>query len=197
MNPAGLLLAAGAGRRFGGPKALVRYDGELLADRAVRMLHDAGCAPVVVVLGAAVRDVVAQAELADAVVLVNEGWSAGIGSSLQVGLTALGQLGAPAAVVALVDQPGVGPDVVRRLAAAWAGGAVAAVASYGGRPRNPVLLDAAVWPEVSAAAHDDVGAREWLRANPERVVVVACDDIGTDADIDTRADLDRLVEGKA
>ena len=58
---AGLVLAAGGGRRYGGPKALVRRDGELLVERAVATAREAGCAPIVVVLGASAADVRAQA----------------------------------------------------------------------------------------------------------------------------------------
>src|SRR5436309_15777649 len=116
MTCAGLLLAAGSGSRLGTPKALVELDGELLVDRGVRLLADGGCDPVVVVLGAAAHDVVARARLDRATVVVNEGWSDGIGSSLRVGLTVVAELGATHVVVALADQPGVTADVVRRLA---------------------------------------------------------------------------------
>jgi CTP:molybdopterin cytidylyltransferase MocA len=194
MTAAGLLLAAGEGRRFGRPKALVSYRGELLADRAVRMLRDAGCDPVVVVLGAAAKEVAASADLAGAVVIVNDGWSEGIGASLRTGLNALTGLRAPAAVVALVDQPAVSAAAVGRLVDAWEAGALAAVASYDDRPGNPVLLDASVWPEVCALAHGDVGARAWLRAQPERVVHVRCDDVASPIDIDVPDDLERLGE---
>ena len=190
---AGLLLAAGAGSRLGTPKALLEVDGELLVDRAVRALAGGGCSPVVVVLGAQAADVTARAQLADAVVVVNEGWSQGMGSSLRVGLTVLGDLGAGSAVVALVDQPRVGSDVVRRLVA-HPSGRPAVAAAYGGRQGNPVRLDASVWPDVAAAAEGDVGARTWMRAHPQRVEVVACDDLGVDDDIDTPDDLARLAE---
>jgi nicotine blue oxidoreductase len=189
---AGLVLAAGAGRRLGGPKALVDIEGELLVDRAVRTLAAGGCAPVIVVLGAAAADVVARARLDDAVVVVNDGWSEGMGSSLRCGLAAATDLGLPAVVVGLVDQPLVTGDVVRRLVQGWSDGGSARVASYDGEPRNPVLLPAWAWPEISAMASGDVGARAWLRAHPECAETVACDDLGGAADIDTPADLDRL-----
>lgn len=196
-RPAGLLLAAGEGRRFGGPKALVSWHGELLVERGARVLREAGCAPVVVVLGASAAEVEREASLGAATVVVNDRWTEGIGSSLRAGLAALAATDAAAAVVALADQPSVTTQVVVRLVERWRAGAAAAVASYDGKPRNPVVLDASLWPEVSAAAHDDVGARDWLRAHPDRVVAVRCDDIGSDADIDTREDLDRLVEDNA
>ena len=192
---AGLLLAAGEGKRLGGPKALVEVDGELLVDRAARMLADGGCAPVVVVLGAAAPEVTARAGLADAIVVVNDGWSQGMGSSLRVGLTVLAELGAGSAVVALVDQPRIGSDVVRRLVS-HPSARPAVAAAYDGRQGNPVRLHASVWPDVAAAAEGDVGARAWMRAHPHEVEVVACDDLGVDDDIDTAEDLARLVEGQ-
>jgi CTP:molybdopterin cytidylyltransferase MocA len=192
-NCAGLVLAAGEGSRFGGPKALVELDGELLVDRAVRTLAAGGCEPVVVVLGAAADAVCLQARLDHAVVVVNDGWAEGIGSSLRVGLRVLAEAGAGRVVVALADQPRVTPAVVRRLVEAPPE-VVAVVASYAGRPGNPARLDASVWPDVAAGAVGDVGARAWMRAHPEHVQVVACDDLGSDDDIDTPGDLTRLVE---
>ena len=191
---AALILAAGEGRRFGGPKALVELDGELLVDRAARVARESGCDPVVVVLGASADEVVRSAVLEHAVVVVNDGWDEGIGSSLRCGLAALGDQHATAAVVLLVDQPGVGTETVRRLVDAWHDGAAAVAASYGGAARNPVLLDASIWAGVCATAHGDVGARAWLREHADEVVAVACDDLGSDADIDTVADLQRLTE---
>lgn len=189
---AALVLAAGEGKRFGGPKALVEFGGELLVDRAVGVAQAAELAPVVVVLGAAANEVVRSARLEGAVVVVNDDYATGIGSSLRCGLTALTEHRPPAAVVLLVDQPRIGVETVRRLVSAWRGGARAAVASYGNQPRNPVLLDATTWSEVVASARGDVGARDWLRAHADDVALVACDDLGSDMDIDTRADLDRL-----
>jgi CTP:molybdopterin cytidylyltransferase MocA len=192
VTVAGLVLAAGAGRRFGGPKALIELDGELLVDRAARMLADAGCAPVVAVLGAAAADVIARARLDHAIVIINDGWDEGIGSSLRCGLAALTDLRAEAVVVALADQPLVTAAAVRRLVDGWRDGRPVRVASYEGKPRNPVLLAAPVWPEVVALARGDEGARAWMRAHPDDVDDVACDDLGRPADIDTSADLDEL-----
>jgi nicotine blue oxidoreductase len=193
---AGLVLAAGTGRRFGGPKALVRYDGELLVDRATRVLAEAGCEPVLVVLGAEAERVVAEARLEGCVTLVNDGWPDGMGSSLRCGLAALADLGVDAVAVTLVDTPGVTADAVRRLRSAWEGGAGAAVATYAGEPGHPVVLDASTWDGVAVAAVADTGARAWLRAHPEVVAEVACDDLGSHDDIDTPDDLNRLQEDR-
>lgn len=190
MAVAGLLLAAGAGRRFGRPKALVPFAGRPLVDRGVGLLAAGGCHPVHVVLGAAADRVVATADLAGALPVPNPDWATGMASSLRAGLASFGADPA-AVVVALVDQPLVGAESVRRLRAAHRAGARAAVATYHGRPRNPVLLDRAVWPDVLAAAHGDSGARGYLRGNPD-VTAVDCTGTGDPADIDTPADLARL-----
>lgn len=190
MQPvAGVVLAAGAGRRFGGPKALVRLDGERLVDRAVATLTAGGCWPVVVVSGAAPLTV------DGAEVVVNPLWRSGMGSSL---VTALRHLGhgarldddaASAAVVLLVDTPWVGSGAVTRLLEAHVAGAVAAQATYGGTPGHPVLLDRSLWDDLSRLAVGDEAARGWLRANPELVTRVACDGTGDPRDVDRPQDL--------
>lgn len=181
----GLLLAAGEGRRLGTPKALVEIGGERLVDRGVAMLREAGCVPIVVVTGAAPVDV------PGAVVVHNPHWRTGMGSSLRAGLSALAP-DCPAVVVALVDQPNVTPAAVRRLVEAHEAGASIAVATYGGRPRNPVLIAREHFAEAASHAVGDVGAREFLRARSELVVGVPCDDVADARDIDTPEDLRRL-----
>lgn len=186
---AGVLLAAGQGARFGKPKALAEFQGASLADRGARMLRDGGATPVVVVTGAvAVR---LAPDLADAILAHNPGWRSGMGSSLAVGLRAV-PASAGAAVVALVDQPLVGPQAVRRLIAARRDGAGVAVAAYRGVARNPVLLAREHWAEVIELAVGDVGARPFLRAHPELVTLVECGDTGDPADADTPADVAAL-----
>lgn len=188
---AGVLLAAGEGRRLGGPKALLVLDGRPLVERGARTLVDAGCDPVVVVLGAGAEEVLGSADLGGVVTVVNDDWSSGMAGSFRAGVAACS--GAPAVVVALVDQPGVTAGVVERLVAVWrAESAKAVVAAYDGEPRNPVLLDASVWSDALASATGDVGARRWLREHPDVVAVVECGDIGSGVDIDTPEDLEGL-----
>jgi CTP:molybdopterin cytidylyltransferase MocA len=111
-----------------------------------------------------------------------------MGSSLAVGLGAVPPTSG-AAVIALVDQPLVGPEAVRRLIAAYCDGAAVAVAAYRGQARNPVLLAREHWAEVIERAVGDVGARPFLRAHPELVTLVESGDTGDPADADTPADL--------
>ncbi len=182
---AGILLAAGEGSRLGQPKALIEVGGELLAARGVRMLQRGGAAPVIVVTGATAVD------LPGVIAVHNPDWRSGMGSSLAAGLASVPDP-CSAAVIALVDQPLVGAESVRRLIAAHLAGASAAVAAYDGQPRNPVLIGRQHWAEVTAQAAGDAGARPFLRARRDMVTLVECGDTGRPDDIDTRADLDRI-----
>ncbi|MDP9240958.1 MAG: NTP transferase domain-containing protein [Actinomycetota bacterium] len=186
--PAGLLLAAGGGRRYGRPKALVELAGALLVDRALGVLADGGCTPRVVVLGAAADEVISRADLSGSTVVRNAAWESGMASSLRAGLTALQDTDADAALVLLVDTPGIGAAAVRRVGAAAAPGAVA-VATYAGRPGHPVLLGRDHWAEVIRTAHRDAGAREFLAAHPDLVRQIPCDDVADNADVDVPGDL--------
>jgi nicotine blue oxidoreductase len=184
MTVAGLLLAAGAGRRYGMPKALVRLGGRLLVERAAETLREGGCDPVIVVLGAAADRVRAEALLGTAVVVDNPEWPSGMGSSLSRGLLATPHSGVDAAVVLLVDLPGVTPAAVRRVAALASPDALV-MAGYGPRRGHPVLLGRDHWAGVAAAATGDVGARPYLAAHASSVRVVPCDDVADDRDVDT------------
>lgn len=183
---AGLLLAAGAGRRFGGPKALATLpDGTSFLRAAIAALRGGGCDPVVVVLGAQADR--ARALASDVEVVVNADWESGMGSSLRAGLAAL-PASAPAAVVLLVDTPGIGAAAVARLVARADRSAVL-VGTYDGRRGHPVLLGRVHWAAVRRLAVGDAGAREFLREHPELVREVPCGDVGSPEDIDTPADL--------
>jgi CTP:molybdopterin cytidylyltransferase MocA len=194
VSVAAVVLAAGSGRRLGGPKALVRLGDELLVERAIRLATDGGCDPVIVVLGSHATEVISHADLGGAHHVVAEGWSQGMSASLRAGIDAADELGCEAIAILLVDQPRIGPESLRRLTATWEAGAVAAVATYDGKPRNPVVLDRTIWPGVRAAAQADVGARGWLREHPDQVVEVPCDGTGDPVDIDTPLDLEELQE---
>jgi CTP:molybdopterin cytidylyltransferase MocA len=182
---AALILAAGGGRRFGGPKALARVDGVLLVDRAVATARAAGCDPVLVVVGAAADDVRAQADLAGVAVVENPSWRTGMASSLKAGLAALAQTPAQATAVLLVDMPGVGAEAVRRVAQG-ADAAALRTATYEGRRGHPVVLGRDRWSGVAALASADVGARAYLVAHASELVTVPCEDVADDADIDEK-----------
>ena len=183
----GLVLAAGGGVRFGGPKALARTStGDPWVRRAAVLLARAGCEEVLVVLGAEAD--AAQALVPDdATVVVSPRWRQGVGASLADGVAALPE--ADAALVTLVDLPDVTAGVMARvLATAKAEGAAALVrAAYDGVPGHPVAIGRDHWDAVRATARGDRGARDHLRATPHHLV--ECGDLATGRDVDTVADL--------
>lgn len=186
---AGLLLAAGAGRRFGGPKALTDLDGQPLVLRALRTLTDAGCTPIRVVIGAAAEEV--RALLPDPAQAVQaDDWATGMGASLRAGLEALTATETPvAALVHLVDLPWVGADILTRVLANATEDTVAR-AAYDGVPGHPVLLGRRWWREIAESAQGDRGARDWL-ATRDDLRLVECGDLGSGRDVDRRQDLPR------
>jgi CTP:molybdopterin cytidylyltransferase MocA len=187
---AGLVLAAGGGRRYGMPKALVEYGGSLLVERAVRTAA-AVCDPVLVVLGAQATDVWRTADLAGATVLVNTDWESGMASSLRTGLDGLRGWPVPAgwrgggridaALVQLVDMPGMTPAALARMAQHAAPDALA-VAAYDGVRGHPVLLGREHWTGVIGTATGDEGARRYLAAHD--VLEVDCTGLADPTDLD-------------
>jgi molybdenum cofactor cytidylyltransferase/nicotine blue oxidoreductase len=179
---AAVVLAAGGGRRYGMPKALVEYEGSLLVERAVRTAR-AACDPVLVVLGARAVDVWRQADLDGATVLANKDWETGMASSLRTGLDGLrGWPGrVDAALVTLVDMPGMTSEALTRLASHAAPDALA-VATYDGVRGHPVLLGHEHWAGVVETLTGDEGARRYLAAHD--VVEVDCTGLADPTDLD-------------
>jgi CTP:molybdopterin cytidylyltransferase MocA len=190
VSTAAVVLAAGGGRRYGMPKALVEYEGSLLVERAVRTAR-AVCDPVLVVLGAQAVDVWRRADLDGATVLANKDWETGMASSLRTGLEGLrgwpgsaggwgtGQL--DAALITLVDMPGMTPEALQRLADRAAPDALA-VATYNGVRAHPVLIGRDHWAGVSAGATGDEGARGYLATHD--VTEVDCTGAADPTDLD-------------
>jgi len=173
---AGVLLAAGAGTRYGMPKVLA-CQGEWLS-AGVAALSDGGCDDVVVVLGAAIVDVPAPARM-----VVAQDWSEGLSASLRAGLRAVD---AEYAVLHTVDTPDVGAHVVRRvLDAARSSSSGLARARYGDRPGHPVVIARPHWPDLLESLSGDEGARAFLAGRTD-VVTVDCADLASGQDIDAR-----------
>ena len=174
---AGVVLAAGAGTRFGMPKALARTpDGRPWVEIAAERLRAAGCSPVIVVLGAGLRDGVAEpagvraheaqdgalpesrrGEFGDpresvpawAEVAVAEDWADGQSASLLAGLAAVAETEVDAVLITLVDLPGASPEAERRVLGALAGTASLARAVDSGRPAHPVLIGRDHWRRLA------------------------------------------------
>ena len=177
MDTVGLLLAAGAGRRMGRPKALVDT---WLVD-AVTTLREGGCPRVTVVLGAAADEARPLLEGYDVEVVVAADWAEGMGASLRTGLQSLTDE-PTAALVTLVDLPDVGADVVRRLLDRPVSADTLARAVYDGTPGHPVLIGRDHWAGVIESATGDQGARSYLGSH--EVALVECGDLASGRDVD-------------
>jgi molybdenum cofactor cytidylyltransferase len=182
------VLAAGRGSRLESevPKPLIEVHGRALVSWAMDAATASGLRPVVLVVGHR-GDAVARAAPEGVLVVRSRRWRRGIARSLRAALEALDPWARVGAVaVGLADQPLVGADAYRRLADAYGGGARLAVATYGGRRSNPVLLGRSVWP-AARRLDGDLGARALME--DEVVVEVDCTDTGSAADVDTLDDL--------
>ena len=205
MRICGIVLAAGAGTRYGSPKGLARTaDGEPWVARGVRTLRDGGCDEVLVVVGARADEVAALVP-DDARVVEAGDWAAGLSASLRAGLRAAQDAwhGADAAdgaesadpgssaaaafdavVVMPVDTPEAPAPVVRRVIATLRRGAPLVQAVYGGVPGHPAAIARSHFAALSAALEGDRGARPYLVTHG--VVEVECGDVWSGADIDHR-----------
>jgi len=184
-----IVLAAGGGSRFGGGKLLARLGGQPIIEAVLDNLLDAPVDEVIVVVGADAKGLREVCERYGVRTVDNEEWELGQSTSVLAGLRACG---GEAAVVLLGDQPFVGAEAVERLVATFTEGAKVAVATYGGKRRNPVLFSQEVWPLLEAELAGDEGARSVLKQHPELVVEVPCGGVGDPTDVDTREDLRRL-----
>ncbi|WP_077099900.1 nucleotidyltransferase family protein [Mycobacterium terramassiliense] len=171
----GVLLAAGAGRRYGKPKVLV----EGWLDAAIRALQGGGCAGVVLVLGAA--DVTAPPGVT---AVVAPDWSDGLSASVRAGLAEADRTQADYAVLHVIDTPDVGPAVVARvLARAASSPSGLARAYFGGRPGHPVVIARRHWPAVLERLKGDRGAGAYLGGRSD-VENVECGHLAGGQDID-------------
>ena len=187
----GVVLAAGGSTRMGRPKQLAELDGRPLLAHALAALDTAPVDRVVVALGGAASQVLDRVDLGRAEPLVVEGWTAGMGHVLASTLAQAGDDWA-AVVVLLGDQPLVPAGAVARVVEAWRAGAGPVVtATYGGRPGHPRLFDRRLLPDLLRLT-GDTGARDLLAAHPDRVHRVEVGDLGSDADVDVEADLERV-----
>lgn len=182
----GILLAAGGSSRLGRPKQLVEFEGEPLIRRAAEALIDAGCSPVVVVLGAEIdasRD--ALSDLAIEIV-ENPEWAYGMSSSIRSGIERMKEL--DAALITLSDQPLVTADKLRAFSDRFADGWPPIVAArYNGVLGVPALFSAGLF-EALTRLEGDKGARELIRNCRE---AAAIDLPEAAVDIDTLDDLAR------
>jgi molybdenum cofactor cytidylyltransferase len=185
---AGLLLAAGGSSRLGRPKQLVEWEGKTLIRRAAEALIDAGCSPVLVVLGAEVDR--SREELAglDLVTVVNDAWESGMGSSIAFGMRAVVSVDPrPAAIlISLCDLPLISAEELRPFLNNFrrSGNDVIA-AEYNNVAGVPALFSAKFFPSL-ASLDGEKGAREIIRNSRGALRIplpVAAIDVDTELDL--------------
>lgn len=173
MKIGAIILAAGAASRFGRPKQLLELGGEILVDRACRLATEAGCSPVVRVLGAN-ADQIQQGSNDDRVVtVVNEKWADGMGGSLARGMEAL-LAAAPDAdgvIILLCDQPAVNPSILDTLVASLRRASIV-LSDCGESTGPPAAFGRVHFPELLALSGDR-GAKAIATAHPESVATIA------------------------
>jgi molybdenum cofactor cytidylyltransferase len=179
VKVAAVVLAGGASRRLGTPKQLIRLGGEALVERTVRICREAGCDPVVVVLGAAADQVRSACSLEDAMLVMNQRWQEGMASSIAEGVSALDD-GVDGCVITTCDMPAVLADHLRRLTDS--GGMRAS--AYAGRHGVPAYFPRDRFPQLMSLS-GDTGARDLLKSCPAIPLE------GDELDIDTPQDLER------
>lgn len=187
VEAVGIVLAAGAGTRFGGPKALARSDdGTPWVEIACRVLLDGGCTDVIVTLGAG-ADEAGPLVPGWATTAVVPDWEGGASASLRAGLAAAAGTSADVAVITLVDLPDLPSAAVRRLLGSDDGAVGTDTlrrAVHDGRPGHPVVLGRRHWEPIAHTVRGDQGAAGYLREHA--VDVVDCTDLGGGQDIDRR-----------
>ena len=184
-----IVLAAGSSSRMGAPKQLLDYQGQALVRHAAEVALDAGCGPVIVVLGSRADEIRPALDGLAVETIVNQRWREGMGTSIQAGLAALGPR-AEAAILTLGDQPLVTPEFLRKLRENHAASEHAIVAAwYSGTVGVPALFARAAFPQLLALGPNQ-GCKGVILKNQARATFVDCPEAALD--IDTPDDYQRI-----
>lgn len=179
---AAVILAAGASRRLGQPKQLVRVAGESLLRRTARLAVEVECAPVFVVLGFAAERMCPELDGLSVQPLTNLGWTEGMGASLRCGVAAAQASGAEAILLLVCDQPQLSMEHLRALLKRHSQGqALITASSYEGRSGVPAIFSAKLFPEL-VEIRGDRGARQVIEGYGDAVQRIAWAEGGLDVD---------------
>ena len=191
-----VVLAAGAGTRFGGRKLTAPWREGVLLDSALAAAFSAPVRSVTVVTGAdgaveaAARGFAERsAQTARLRIVHCPDHAEGMGATLRTGVASLPP-DADGVFVFLGDMPLIPPAILPKLAEALAAGAPAAAPTFEGKRGHPVLFSRAFFPELLSVTRDE-GARQVLRGLGDALALVASPNDGVLVDVDERGDLDR------
>ena len=182
---AAILLAAGASTRMGRPKQLIRVGGETLLRRTARIAVEAGCSPVIVVLGSRAEEICPELDGLPVTIAVNKNWAEGMASSLRCGLASISELWSAAArvLVLVCDQPLLSVEHIRSLLRTQAAGNALVTASlYRDRAGVPAVFASQLFPELMTLQGDQ-GARELILAHKDQVETIAWSAGALDVDL--------------
>lgn len=184
MNVAGIVLAAGGSTRFGQPKQLLDWNGVPMVTHVADVALAAELSPVIVVLGHAAEDVQAALARRPVRIATNWRWEEGLGTSVQTGLAALPP-DTDAAIFLPCDQPGMTPDLLRRLVARFGEtGAPIVCPVYQGRRASPTLFARPLFRELAGITGDE-GGRTLILRYPDAVETVEVENPDLLVDVDT------------
>jgi molybdenum cofactor cytidylyltransferase len=190
-----IILAAGDSSRFGRPKQLARFDGKSLVRRVVDAADAAGCSPIMVVIGSERAGIEDELREAPVVLIENQNWKTGIGSSIRTGMQSLSNV-APqiqAVVMLICDQPAVNARTIKDLITTHEESKRDIVAcSYGDTVGVPALFDRSLFVELRSLS-DESGAKSVILKDPKRVAQFAFPDGALD--IDSPEDWKKLQAG--
>jgi molybdenum cofactor cytidylyltransferase len=190
---AGIILAAGEGKRFGQPKASARIEGVSFLEKIAVCLKDIGCRPIIVVGGSDAGTIIKESDQLNIHYVINKDWEKGQFSSLKVGLANL-QHEVCGALITLVDHPFVVTETYKLLKEAFVKSPKRIlIPVYDHRRGHPIVIPQSVMREIIESP--DTGNLKDIIKNHERMVVQhRCEDPAVLKDIDTQEDLERALE---
>ena len=189
-----IILAAGGSSRFGQPKQLLQSRGKTLLRVMIDAVCEAGCSPIVVVIGSDSEKLHPELAHANVMEVRNTNWRRGIGSSIRSGVQALTEHAPDIEAILLLvcDQPAVNARFIEHLIATREATKKNVVASsYADTVGVPALFDRSLFKQLLSIG-DEAGAKSIILQNPERVVLFAFPEGAID--IDTWEDWEKFNE---
>jgi molybdenum cofactor cytidylyltransferase len=196
MSDIGLiLLAAGASTRLGRPKQLLYYHNKTLIRHSVEQAIASVCSPIIVVLGAyanSIRTELSDLNVPNIEIIENAAWPAGMGGSIQAGMTALmsRSLAIEAVVLMLCDQPFVSTELIQQLIEVYRAKQPLIVAShYADTIGVPALFHHTLFSELTQL-NGTIGARKIIQQFAHSMIAIPFP--AGAIDIDTPTDYEQL-----